>query len=76
MTLKDENEEEKHRQDVMKKDKEEQEERVRVAPNMGARGSHFQATSDREEEKGEERPTAKWADCIDEQHSDGKEGRS
>ena len=70
-TMKDEDEEEKHQQDMMKmvakmKDEETQEKQVRVPPNMGAGGSHSQATSDPEEEKGEEQRIVKWPDCIDE----------
>ena len=61
----------------MMKDEEEQEadkedERGRVAPNMGAGGSHPQATSDLQEEENEKKEARvlRWADCNDE---DGKE---
>ena len=48
-----------------------EEERGRMAPNMGASGSHPQATSDpgnREEEKREAR-VLNWADCKDEEQT-------
>ena len=41
----------------VKKEEEEQEGWVRVAPNMGARGSHSQAISDPTEKEGEEEAT-------------------
>ena len=52
---------------------EEDEGRVRMAPNMGAGGSHPQATTDPEEKKQHKggqwvlRPMRKWADCVDEE---------
>ena len=62
----------------MLKGKEEQEadeedERDRVAPNMGAGGSHPQATSDpREEEKEKKEARAlRWADCDDKEEEEG-----
>ena len=44
----------------------EEEEWARVAPNMGAGGSHPQATSDPRKEKKETRVLS-WADCNDEE---------
>ena len=52
----------------------EEDERDRVAPNMGAGGSHPQATTDPEEEAvEEERGTRKlrWADCYDKEEEEG-----
>ena len=52
-----------------------EEERCRVAPNMGAGGSHPQAMSDpgnRDEEKREARVLS-WADCKDEEEMTGGE---
>ena len=53
----------------------EEDERGRVAPNMGAGGSHPQATSDprkREEEKRKARVLS-WADCKDEEVQENEE---
>ena len=44
----------------------EENERGRVAPNMGAGGSHPQATSDPRKKKKETR-VLRWADCSDEE---------
>ena len=67
----DEDEEEVNQQDVRKmvarmKVEDAEDERVQVAPNMRAGGSHHQAKSDSEE--GDKRGTRrmKWADCGDE----------
>ena len=52
----------------------EEDERVQVAPNMGAGGSHPQAMLDPEEEAvEEERGTRKlrWADCDDKEEEEG-----
>ena len=51
---------------------EEDEGRVRVAPNMGAGGSHPQAMTNPEEKQRQGgqwvlRPMRKWADCVDEE---------
>ena len=46
----------------------EEDERVQVAPNMGADGSHPQATTDPEEEAAKEKGGTRklrWADCAD-----------
>ena len=72
--MRSEEEEENHREDVrklvemMQKDQEGQ--RGRVAPNMGAGGSHPQAMSvpERRETQG-----MRWADCQDCQDDEGKE---
>ena len=45
---------------------EEENERGRVAPNMGAGGSHSQATSDPGMKRKETR-VLRWADCNDEE---------
>ena len=50
----------------------EEEERGRVAPNMGAGGSHPQATSDPGKEKKETRVLS-WADCNDEEVAENEE---
>ena len=59
---------------MQQEEMEHEEQRGRVAPNMGAGGSHLQATSDpREEETEERRKRARrprWADCEDDE---GKE---
>ena len=51
---------------------EEEDERGRVAPNMGAGGSHPQATSDPGKEKKETRVLS-WADCNDEEVEENEE---
>ena len=60
----------------MMKGDEEEDERVQVAPNMGAAGSYPQATSDPEEEEAteeewheprKEQRIVKWADCSDDE---------
>ena len=56
-------------------DGDQEDERDRVAPNMGAGGSHSQATSDpgkKEEEKKETRVLS-WADCNDEEVEENEE---
>ena len=55
--------------------RENEEERGRVAPNMGAGGSHPQATSDPgKEEKGKkETRMLSWADCNDEEAKENEE---
>ena len=52
-----------------------EEQRGRVAPNMGAGGSHPQATSDPGKEKKETRVLS-WADCNDEEVEENEEGRT
>ena len=56
--------------------RERKEERVRMAPNMGAGGSHPQATSDPGKEEREKKETRllSWADCNDEEASGRREG--
>ena len=52
----------------------EEDERGRVAPNMGAGGSHPQATTDPEEEAVEEergRRKLSWADCDEKEEEEG-----
>ena len=65
-----EEEEENHREDVrkvvemmQKEDKEQEGQRDRVAPNMGAGGSHPQAMSVPERET----RGMRWADCEDDE---------
>ena len=56
--------------------REREEERVRMAPNMGAGGSHPQATSDPgEREMAEEKETRgmRWADCEDDEGKEEEE---
>ena len=56
--------------------REREEERVRMAPNMGAGGSHPQATSDPgEREMAEEKETRgmRWADCEEDEGEKNKE---
>ena len=53
---------------------EEEDERGRVAPNMGAGGSHPQATSDpRKEKEKKETRVLSWADCNDEEGKEHEE---
>ena len=59
------------------KEADEEDERVRMAPNMGAGGSHLQATSDpgeREIEEKRETRGMRWADCEDDEGKE-KEGQ-
>ena len=56
---------------MQQEEMEHEEQRGRVAPNMGAGGSHPQATSDPRKKKKETR-VLRWADCNDEE---GKEER-
>ena len=71
--------EEEQKAGMMKSEEEQkadEEERGRVAPNMGAGGSHPQAMSDPgngEEEKREARVLS-WADCKDEEVEENQEG--
>ena len=55
----------------------EEDERVRVAPNREAGGSHAQATSDLGEEEAEEEEKGarrlRWADCDDEKEKEKQE---
>ena len=55
--------------------REREEERVRMAPNMGAGGSHPQATSDpgKEEKEKKETRVLSWADCNDEEAEENEE---
>ena len=55
--------------------KEKEEEWGRVAPHMGAGGSHPQATSDpgREEKEKKETRVLSWADCNDEETKENEE---
>ena len=82
-TMKDEREEEEYRWDVRRKvvrmmkreedlEGDEEDERGRVAPNMGAGGSHTQATSDPRKKKKETR-VLRWADCNDEEVKENEE---
>ena len=75
-TMTSEEEEENYKEDVrkfvemmQKEEMEQEEQRGRVAPNMGAGGSHPQATSDPREEKAEEQKKGtrrpRWAVCED-----------
>ena len=70
-------EDEETRQDVkkmvgrMKED--EEDERVRVAPNMELGGSHSQATSDPEEGEKRETRRMRWADREDEEGKEEEE---
>ena len=50
----------------------EEDERVQVAPNMGAGGSHPQAMKDPGEEDGKRN---RWADCDDEDEKERQEGQ-
>ena len=50
----------------------EEDERVQVAPNMGAGGSHPQAMTDPGEEDGRRK---RWADCDDEHEKERQEGQ-
>ena len=52
-----------------------EEERVRMSPNMGAGGSHPQATSDpgKEEKGNKETRVLSWADCNDEETKENEE---
>ena len=56
-------------------DADEEDERGRVAPNMGAGGSHPQATSDpgKEEKEKKETRVLSWADCDDEEVKENEE---
>ena len=62
---------------MQKEEMEQEEQRGRVAPNMGAGGSHLQATSGPQEEEAEERrKTARrprWADCEDDERKEEEE---
>ena len=70
---------------MLKEEMEQEEQRGRVAPNMGAGGSHLQATSDPREKETEERRKRtrrpRWADCKDdegkeeEEQETGREGQ-
>ena len=57
------------------KEADEEDERDRVAPNMGAGGSHPQATSDPRKEEKEKKETRvrRWADCNDEEVKENEE---
>ena len=60
----------------MPSEEDEEDERVQVAPNMGAGGSHLQATTDPEEEAAEEEGGTRkqrWADCDDKEEEDHRE---
>ena len=62
--------------EMMQKEEMEQEKRRgRVAPNMGAGGSHPQATSDPGKEEKEKKGTRvlSWADCNDEEVQENEE---
>ena len=62
---------------MQQEEMEHEEQRGRVAPNMGAGGSHLQATSDPREEETEERkkraPRPRWADCEDDEGKEEEE---
>ena len=74
-----EEEEENHKEDVrklvemmQKEEMEQEKQRGRVAPNMGAGGSHLQAEEEAEERrKGTRRP--RWADCEDDEGKEEEE---
>ena len=62
---------------MQKEEMEQEEQQGRVAPNMGAGGSHPQATSDPREEEAEERRKGtrrpRWADCEDDEGKEEEE---
>ena len=62
---------------MQQEEMEHEEQRVRVAPNMEAGGSHLQATSDPREEAAEERRKGtrgpRWADCEDDEEWEEEE---
>ena len=77
-----EEKEKQHKEDVrklvemvQKEKKEHDEQRGRVAPNMGAGGSHLQATSDPRKKEKEKKETLvlRWADCNDEEVKENEE---
>ena len=53
---------------MQQEEMEHEEQRGRVAPNMGAGGSHPQATSDPRKKK-----VLRWADCNDEEGKENEE---
>ena len=57
---------------MQQEEMEHEEQRGRVAPNMGAGGSHPQATSDPRKKKKETR-VLRWADCNDEEGKENEE---
>ena len=57
---------------MQQEEMEHEEQRGRVAPNMGAGGSHPQATSDPRKKKKETR-VLRWADCNDEKGKENEE---
>ena len=57
---------------MQQEEMEHEEQRGRVAPNMGAGGSHPQATSDPRKKKKETR-ALRWADCNDEEGKENEE---
>ena len=59
-------------EDELEEKENEEDERVQVAPNMGAGGSHPQAMTDSGEEDGKRK---RWADYDDEDEKEGQEGR-
>ena len=62
---------------MQKEEMEQEEQRGRVAPNMGASGSHLQGTSDPRQEEAEKRrkgtPRPRWADCEDDEGKEEEE---
>ena len=67
--------EQQHSQEKGEGGESEEDGRGRVAPNMGAGGSHPQATSDprKEEKKKNETRVLSWADCNDEEGKENEE---
>ena len=59
-------------EDELEKKEHEEDERVQVAPNMGAGGSHPQAMTDPGEEDGKRK---RWVDCDDEDDEGRQEGQ-
>ena len=59
---------------MQQEEMEHEEQRGRVAPNMGAGGSHTQAKSDpRKENEKKETRVLSWAGCNDEEQKDNEE---
>ena len=63
--------EERELEMMQQEEMEHEEQRVRVAPDMGAGGSHPQATSDPRKKK--ETRVLRWADCNDEEGKENEE---
>ena len=67
--------EERELEMMQQEEMEHEEQRGRVAPNMGAGGSHPQATSDPRKKKKKKKETRvlRWADCNDEEGKENEE---